>query len=100
MDNNFILKTLLKSVMPTVTKFVESGKIDALLQKLKSEYSAYADAAKGESVEILISTEDYNNEHIEYANIIVIDKNLQITAILQQQRLSEIITALFNQADM
>ena len=100
MDNNFILKTLLKSVMPTVTKFVESGKIDALLQKLKSEYSAYADAAKGESVEILISTEDYNNEHIEYANIIVIDNNLQITAILQQQRLSEIITALFNQADM
>lgn len=100
MGNNVILKTLLKSVMPTVTNFVESGKIDALLQKLKSEYSAYADAAKGESVEILISTEDYNNEHIEYANIIVIDKNLQIIAILQQQRLSEIITALFNQADM
>lgn len=36
MANNILVKTLLKSVMPTVQKFVESGKIDALLKELKS----------------------------------------------------------------
>lgn len=97
MANNVILKTLLKSVMPTVTKFVESGKIDTLLQELKARYSAGANMAEGESVEILITTEEDGNE---YANIVVFDKNLTVKTLLAQQRLSELVTALFNQADL
>jgi hypothetical protein len=97
MANNVILKTLLKSVMPTVTKFVESGKIDTLLQELKARYAVNANMAEGESVEILITTEADGNE---YANIVVFDTNLTVKTLLAQQRLSELVTALFNQADL
>lgn len=97
MASNVILKTLLKSLMPTVTKFVESGKIDALLQELKARYASHADIADRESVEILITTEADGNE---YANVIVLDADLRVRTVLAQQRLSELVTALFNQADM
>ena len=97
MASNIILKTLLKSVMPTVTKFVESGKIDTLLQELKSRYAEDTDLKEGESVEILITTETDGNE---YANVIVLDTELRVKTVLAQQRLSDLVTALFTQADM
>ena len=97
MANNILLKTLLKSVMPTVTKFVESGKIDTFLQELKSRYSQHANMAEGESCEILITTEDDGNE---YANIVVFDKDLHVRELLAQQRLSDLVTALFTQAEL
>lgn len=98
MANNLLLKTLLKSVMPSVTKFVSDGKLDGLMQELKSKYAIQVELENNESIEILITTE---NDGLEYANIIVMNSdNLQITKLLAQQKLSEIITALFTQADM
>lgn len=92
-----IIKTLLKSVMPTVTKFVESGKIDTLLKELKTRYAEDTDLKEGESVEILITTENDGNE---YANVIVLDTELRVKTVLAQQRLSDLVTALFTQADI
>ena len=97
MGNNLLVKTLLKSVMPTVQKFVESGQIDRLFQELKSRYSQQANMAEGESCEILITTEADGNE---YANIVVFDKEMKLKTLLAQQRLSDLVTALFTQADL
>lgn len=98
MANNLLLKTLLKSVMPSVTKFVSDGKLDNLMQELKHKYADRVELQESESIEILITTE---SDGLEYANIIVMNSdNLQITKLLAQQKLSEIITALFTQADM
>lgn len=98
MANNLLLKTLLKSVMPSVTKFVSDGKLDGLMQELKSKYAGQVELENNESIEILITTE---NDGLEYANIIVLNSaTLQVTKLLAQQKLSEIITALFTQADM
>ena len=83
--------------MPTVTKLVEGGKIDELLRELKARYSLYADQTEGESVEIMLTTEADGNE---YANIIVLGPDLSVRSVVEQQRLSELITALLNQADL
>lgn len=97
MASNILLKTLLKSVMPTVSKFVESGKIDSLLHELKARYASQTGIQDGESVEILITTEADGNE---YANVIVLDADLRVKTVLAQQRLSELVTALFTQAEL
>lgn len=96
MANNILVKTLLKSVMPTVQKFVESGKIDALLKELKSRF---ADRLQddGSSVEILITTEA---DGVEYVNVVELDPELRIRQVMDQQRLSDLITTLFTQADL
>ena len=39
MANSLFLKTLLKSVMPTVRKLVDNGKIDGFLQSVKKQYA-------------------------------------------------------------
>lgn len=97
MANNVLVKTLLRSVMPTVTKFVDGGKIDELLRELKSRYASHADQTAGESVEIMLTTEADGNE---YANIIVLGPDLSVRSVVEQQRLSELITALFNQVEL
>lgn len=96
-NSNILVRTLLKSVMPTVNRFVESGKIDTFLQELKLRYSSQANMAQGESVEILITTEEDGKE---YANIVLFGADMQVKEVILQQRLSELLTALFNQADM
>ena len=97
MGNNILLKTLLKSVMPTVQKFVESGKIDTFLQELKGRYASNANMAEGECVEIILSTEANG---AEYASVVVFDKEMRVKTLLAQQRLSELITTLFTQAEL
>lgn len=97
MANSLLLKTLLKSVMPTVQKFVDSGKVDGYLQQMKSHFAEAADLRDGESVEILITTEE---DGMEYANIVVMNEVLQITRVLAQDKLSEIVTSLFNQSEL
>ena len=87
---------LLRSVMPTVQKFVESGKIDTIFQELKSQYSVFVDDPDS-SVEILITTE---SDGVEYVNVVVLTKDLHITKLLYQQQLSGLITDLFTKADM
>lgn len=96
MENNVLTKMLLRSVMPTVQKFVESGKIDTIFQELKSQYSVFVDDPDS-SVEILITTE---SDGVEYVNVVVLTKDLHITKLLYQQQLSGLITDLFTKADM
>lgn len=97
MANNVLVKTLLKSVIPTVTKFVESGKIDALFQELKTRFSDRLQDSENNSVEILITTEE---DGLEYVNVVELDPELRIRKVMDQQRLSELITTLFTQAEM
>lgn len=97
MANSLLLKTLLKSVLPTVQKLVESGKVDAFVQDMKSRYAEVAGLQPGESVEILITTEEDGHE---YASAVKIDESLRVTGVIDQHRLSEIITSLFNQSEL
>ena len=97
MANNVLVKTLLKSVMPTVTKFVESGKIDALFQELKTRFNDRLQDPENNSVEILITTEE---DGIEYVNVEELDPELRIRKVMNQQRLSKLITTLFTQAEL
>lgn len=96
MANNILVKTLLKSVMPTVQKFVDSGKIDTLFRELKARF---IDRLQDEenTVEILITTEE---DGLEYVNVVELDLELRIRQVMDQQRLSELITALFTQAEL
>ena len=97
MANNVLMKTLLKSVMPTVTKFVESGKIDALFRELKSRLADRLRDSENSTVEILITTED---DGLEYVSFVELGRDLRIKQVIDQQRLSELITTLFTQADL
>lgn len=96
MANNLLVKTLLKSVMPTVQKFVDSGKIDTLFRELKARF---ADRLQDDddTVEILITTEE---DGLEYVNVVELDPELRIRHVMDQQRLSELITALFTEAEL
>lgn len=96
MANNLLVKTLLKSVMPTVQKFVDSGKIDTLFRELKARF---ADRLQNEenTVEILITTEE---DGLEYVNVVELDPELRIRQVMDQQRLSDLITALFTEAEL
>lgn len=97
MANNVLVKTLLKSVMPTVTKFVESGKIDELFQELKTRFADRLQDPENNSVEILITTEE---DGIEYVNVVELDPELRIRKVMDQQRLSELITTLLTKAEL
>lgn len=95
MANNILVKTLLKSVMPTVQKFVDSGKIDTLFRELKARFSDLIQ--ENNSVEILITTEE---DGLEYVNVVELDPELRIRQVMDQQRLSDLITTLFTQAEL
>ena len=97
MDSSSVLtKMLLRSVMPTVQRFVESGKIDTLFRELKSRYKGFLNNPEN-SVEILITTE---NDGVEYVSVVELSRDLHITKVMFQQPLSELITTLFTQADL
>lgn len=97
MANNVLVKTLLKSVMPTVTKFVESGKIDTLFRELKSRFADRLRDSENSTVEILITTED---DGLEYVSFVELGRDLRIKQVMHQQRLSELVKTLFTQADL
>lgn len=97
MANSLFLKTLLKSVMPTVRKLVDNGKIDGFLQSVKKQYAESEELCKGENVEILITTEI---DGCEYANIVVLTPELTVRKLLAQQKLSDLIITLFNQSEL
>lgn len=97
MANNVLVKTLLKSVMPTVTKFVESGKIDTLFRELKSRFADRLRDSENSTVEILITTED---DGLEYVSFVELGRDLRIKQVMHQQRLSELVNTLFTQADL
>lgn len=97
MANSLLLKTLLKSVMPTVRKLVDNGKIDGFLQSVKQQYAGQEELSTGETVEILITTEI---DGCEYANIVILTPELTVRKLLAQQRLSDLIITLFNQSEL
>ena len=68
MVNNALVNTLLKSLMPTVRKIVEGGKIDALFRELKGRYNGFLHAEEN-SVEILVTTEEDGNEYVNVVEI-------------------------------
>jgi hypothetical protein len=92
-----ILGTLLKSLMPTVRKLVDGGKVDGFIRSLKERYSEREELMTGESVEILLTTEI---DGCEYANLVVLTPERTIRKLIAQQRLSELITSLFNEAEI
>lgn len=97
MANNALVKTLLRSVMPTVQKFVDSGKIDTIFRELKQRYSECLSDPEN-STEILITTED---DGLEYVSVVELDPvELHIVKIMDQQRLSDLIKTLFTQAEL
>lgn len=96
MASNAIVNTLLKSLMPTVRKIVDGGKIDALFQDLKGRYDGLLHAEEN-SVEILVTTEEDGNE---YVNVVETTPEMKIVSVFFQQRLTKLVTTLFTQADL
>lgn len=96
MANNALVNTLLKSLMPTVRKIVDGGKIDALFRELKGRYNGFLHSEEN-SVEILVTTEEDGNE---YVNVVEITPKMQIVSVCFQQRLTDLVTTLFTQADL
>lgn len=90
------MKTLLKSVIPTVQKFVDGGKIDTLFRELKARFAERLQNEEN-TVEILITTEE---DGLEYVNVVELDPELRIRQVMDQQRLSDLITALFTEAEL
>lgn len=95
MNNSIIMQALLKSAMPTVSKLVGSGKIDAFIRSIKDEYIEKTSLQDNESVEILVTTEA---DGLEYLNVVIMDSDCRITEVLAQSKLSEIIIHLLEQA--
>lgn len=95
-DTSVLTKMLLKSVMPTVTKFVESGKIDSLFREIKTRFSESMMLPE-DSTEILITTEA---DGLEYVNVVEMTQDHCIVQVMHQQRLSQLINELFTQAEL
>lgn len=98
MANSLLMKTLLKSVLPTVQKLVESGRTDSFIQELKRKQldKIGRELSNDESVEILVTTEE---DGAEYVNIVLLH-DLTVTDVLWQDKLSSLITSLFNQSEL
>lgn len=96
MAGSALIRTLLKAALPSVRKLTDSGKIDAFIQDLKSRLSENASVPDGGSVEILITTEE---DGCEYANVVALDRDLRVTEVLSQHKLSELINSLLTQAE-
>lgn len=96
MAGNAFVKTLLKAAMPSVRKITESGKIDAFIQDIKKRLSENTVVPEGGSVEILVTTEE---DGCEYANVVVIDRDIRVLGVLAQQKLSDLINTLLTQAE-
>lgn len=95
MNNGLLMQALLKSAMPTVSKLVGSGKIDAFIRSIKDEYIEKTSLQDNESVEILVTTEA---DGLEYLNVVVMDRDCRITDVLAQSKLSDTIIHLLEQA--
>ena len=94
-NNNILLNTLINAAMPTVEKLVGSGKIDNILQQLKKTYGQKVSLWDGESIEILVSTED---DGCEYLNIVILGDDKRIGSVLYQRKLSETIVELLKES--
>ena len=89
-----LLNGILKSIMPKVNNFCDSGKIDSLIREIKKPYNEQVNA--GNSVEIMISTE---NDGSEYVSVVELEPvSLTICRIFQQMKLSELIKLIVKTA--
>ena len=95
--NNGIVQTLLKTFSPSITKLLEGGKIDAIIQQAKKEYSERCNLYPGESMEVLISTEEDGRE---YVNLVVMDGSMYINKVVFQQPLADFVRNILNNANI
>lgn len=93
MGNNVALQMVLKTLTPTVQKFAESGKLDGFFQTIKAEAAKNTELAEGESVEIILTTEDDGREYI---SIVVLAEGPTIKTVLQSMPLSDMILQLLS----
>ena len=89
------MQTLVKAAIPTVEKIVTGGKIDNMLRQLKQSYRDSVYLYEGESIEILVSSE---NDGCEYLDIVILDAEMRIKKVLYQQKLSEAIINLLKES--
>lgn len=95
MASNLILQSMLKTFLPTVSKLIDSGKINQFIQEAKQEYASQLSLQDDESLEVLITTEADGNE---YFNLVIIDTELKITKVVLQQPLTDFVKNLISKA--
>lgn len=86
---------MLKTFLPTVSKLIDSGKINQFIQEAKQEYASQLSLQDDESLEVLITTEADGNE---YFNLVIIDTELKITKVVLQQPLTDFVKNLISKA--
>ena len=84
---------LVKTFSPTVRKLAENGKIDGFFRSIKEEHASKEELSDGESVEIMITTED---DCREYVSLVILSGGT-ISKIITSMPLSEMIIKLLEQ---
>lgn len=91
---NSLMGVIVNAALPTVEKFVSSGKIDAILKELKKSFSDRV--PDGCSIEILITTEE---DGFEYFNVVsLMSPESRITSVLYQKKLSEALIEILKES--
>lgn len=90
---------LVKSLAPTISGLAESGKIDGFIKHLKDENSQYVELKEGESVEIMVTSEDKpdgeEGDTVEYVSLVVFDsESKKVVRILNSRPIGDMIVSL------
>lgn len=93
--NNSALSTIVRMFGPTLNKFLDSGKVDQMIQDAKRKASDNVQLCDDESVEVMITTEADGKE---YLSAVIMDNDRHIVKILYSSTLNEFIKILLKEA--
>lgn len=84
---------IVKTFAPTIKKIAEGGKIDGFFQSIKKERTEGLYLMEGETVEIMITTEEDGKE---YVSLVILYDGQTIQKVLTQIPLSEMIIQILS----
>lgn len=84
---------IVKTFAPTIKKIAEGGKIDGFFQAIKKERTEGLYLMEGETVEIMITTEEDGKE---YVSLVILYDGQTIQKVLTQIPLSEMIIQILS----
>jgi len=84
---------IIKTFAPTIRKLAEGGKIDGFFRSIKEEHAKNLNLNEGETVEIMITTEDDGRE---YVSLVVFSGGV-VSQIVTSMPLSEMVIKLLEQ---
>lgn len=88
-----MFKSVLKPFLPMVEKALQSRQLDESIQLYKEKFNNVL--RENETVELLITTESFEGQDVEYVSAIALNGNS--IRILKQIKLTELLTILLNE---